>query len=102
VILPIRSQWKATLLVCAKCEKKLGNDGFGKAGGKRLSKLLRKRLGGGLRRKAQAGVIATRCLGVCPRRGVTVIDAAHPGRWLVVPAGTAVDEVIERLALDQA
>jgi predicted metal-binding protein len=99
----VTSQWRATVLVCGKCEKKLGGEGFGKSGAKRLSKLLRKRLRGGWRRKALAGVVTTRCLGVCPRDGVTVVDAAHPGRWIVVPAGTPVDDVVERLVLpDQA
>jgi predicted metal-binding protein len=97
MIRELPSRWRSSILVCAKCEKKLGNEGFGKAGRKRLSKLLRKRLGGGLGRKAKAGVVTTRCLGVCPRGAVTVVDGRHPDRWMVVAAGTPVEEVEARL-----
>jgi predicted metal-binding protein len=93
------SRWQSSVLVCAKCEKKLDGAGFGKSGKKRLSKLLRKRLGGGWGRKAKAGVVTTRCLGVCPRGAVTVVNGAKPDRWMVVPAGTPVDEVELRLGL---
>jgi predicted metal-binding protein len=102
MIRELPSRWRSSVLVCAKCEKKLGNEGFGKAGGKRLSKLLRKRLGGGWGRKAQAGVVTTRCLGVCPRGAVTVVNGARPGEWMIVAAGTPIEEVEARLALGQA
>jgi predicted metal-binding protein len=99
MIRDLPSRWQSSVLVCAKCEKKLGHEGFGKAGKKRLSKLLRKRLGGGWGRKARAGVVTTRCLGVCPRGAVTVVNGAHPGGWLVVAAGTPIAEVEARLGL---
>jgi predicted metal-binding protein len=102
MIRELPSRWRSSVLVCAKCEKKLGNEGFGKAGKKRLSKLLRKRLGGGWGRKAQAGVVTTRCLGVCPRGAVTVVNGARPGEWMIVAAGTPIGEVEARLALGQA
>ncbi|WBO21445.1 hypothetical protein [Sphingomonas abietis] len=93
----IRSNWSATILVCAKCSKKLGG-GFGEKKRAPLAKLLRK-LGGGKKRKSSFGVIETRCLGICPKGAVTVIDAAHPGKWLLVEEGTPVEDVAERLGL---
>ncbi len=99
MIIDLPSRWRASGLVCAKCEKKLGNEGFGKKGQKRLSKLLRKRLGGGWGRKAKAGVISTRCMGVCPRGAVTVVNGARPRDWLIVQAGTPVEQVEARLGL---
>jgi hypothetical protein len=44
-------------------------------------------------------VVTTRCLGVCPRGAVTVVNGAHPGGWLVVAAGTPIAEVEARLGL---
>lgn len=96
-----RSRWRATVLVCARCEKKLGG-GFGPEGKHRLSRLLRKRAGGGKGRKASLGVIATKCLKLCPKRAVTVVDGARPGEWLVVAAGTPIGEVELRLGLAAA
>jgi predicted metal-binding protein len=99
MIYDLPSRWRASVLVCAKCEKKLGNEGFGKKGQKRLSKLLRKRLGGGWGRKAKAGVVSTRCMGVCPKGAVTVVNGARPRDWLIVQAGTPVEQVEARLGL---
>jgi predicted metal-binding protein len=93
----VRSNWSATILVCGKCSKKIGG-GFGDKGKTPLAKALKK-LGGGKKRKADFGVIETRCLGVCPKGAVTVIDAAHPGKWMLVEEGTPVDEVAELLGL---
>ena len=57
MIVDLPARWRASILVCAKCEKKLDKKGFGPKGNKRLSKLLRKRFGGGWGRKARIGVI---------------------------------------------
>jgi hypothetical protein len=99
VIIRLPSRWRAVILVCAKCEKKLGNAGFGPDGRKSLSKLLRKRAGGGKGRKAALGVISTKCLKVCPKGAVTVVDGTRPRDWLVVSAGTSLVEVEARLGL---
>ncbi|WP_343046930.1 (2Fe-2S) ferredoxin domain-containing protein [Sphingomonas chungangi] len=93
----MRSNWSATILVCGKCSKKLGG-GFGEKGRTPLAKALRK-LAGGKKRKADFGVIETRCLGVCPKGAVTVIDAAHPGKWMLVEEGAPIDELAARLGL---
>ncbi len=93
----VRAQWTATLLVCGKCSKKL-DGGFGDKRDTSLVKLLRG-LGGGKKRKAAFGLIETKCLGICPKGAVVTVDAAHPGRWQLIEAGTPEDEVIERLGL---
>ena len=94
----VPARWRAAVLVCAKCEKKLGG-GFGADGRQRLSRLLRKRAGGGKGRKADLGVIETKCLKLCPKRAVTVVDGARPEAWLVVRAGTPVEQVEAELGL---
>jgi predicted metal-binding protein len=93
----VHSHWAATILVCGKCSRKLGG-GFGEKGKTSLARVLRKR-GGGKKRKAAFGVIETRCLSVCPKDAVTVIDAAHPGRWAIIAEGTPVDDIVRRLGL---
>ena len=103
MIVELSARWRASVLVCAKCEKKLDKKGFGANGDKRLSKLLRKRLGGGGKgRKAAIGVISTGCLKVCPRHAVTLVDGARPRDWMIVQAGTPIEQVEARLGLSQA
>lgn len=99
MIVALPARWRASVLVCAKCEKKLDKKGFGPKGDKRLSKLLRKRFGGGKGRKAGIGMISTGCLKVCPRYAVTVVDGARPRDWLIVQAGTPIEQVEARLGL---
>lgn len=101
MIVDLPARWRASILVCAKCEKKLDKKGFGPKGKKRLSKLLRKRFGGGWGRKARIGVISTGCLKVCPRQAVTVVDGARPRDWLIVQAGTPIEQVEARLGLGE-
>lgn len=91
-----KSNWRATILVCRKCTKKLGG-GFGDDDRHPLAKLLRKALGGGKGRKAAVGVIETGCLKLCPKRAVTLVDSRAPGQWLVVKAGTPVEDVVREL-----
>lgn len=85
----VRSDWQGAILVCGKCSKKSGDH-------PKLAKALRRAIGGKGRR-ARLGVVETRCLGVCPKRGVVVIDTRRPERWDIVPAGTEVEEVLGRL-----
>jgi hypothetical protein len=101
VILALGARWRASVLVCAKCEKRLHKKGFGENGQQRLSKLLRKRNGGGNGRKAAVGVISTKCLKVCPKHAVTVVDGARPHEWMIVQAGTPIEQVEARLGLAQ-
>lgn len=96
--LRVHSNWDHTILVCAKCSKKL-KGGFGPKRRTPLAKALRKHLGLKKGRKAEAGIVEVKCMGVCPRGAVTVIDAAGPKQWLLVPAGTDLDMVVDELGL---
>lgn len=90
-----RSAWSGALLVCAKCSKKL-DGGFGPKGRDRLAKALRREPGFGKGRKARVGIVEVKCLGLCPKNAVTVVDTRQPGEWLVLSAGEDVSPLIER------
>lgn len=94
----VRANWAGTVLVCGKCSKKL-DGGFGKKGKQPLGKALRKHLGLKKGRKAAAGLVDVKCLGVCPRGAVTVVNGAAAREWLIVPAGADLDEVAGELGL---
>jgi len=91
----VGSKWESAALVCAKSSKKLGG-GFGDKGKTPLAKLLKKALGKG--RKAAIGVVPVKCLGVCPKGAVTVIDTRKPRAWMIVRAGTPVAQVVALLS----
>lgn len=92
----VRSSWTDTLLVCAKCSKKLGG-GFGPKGKTSLAKTLRRDLGVRKGRKGALGIVEVKCLKVCPKGAVTVVSGTRPGEWLLVPRGAAADEVMAAL-----
>lgn len=92
----VRAGWTGAVLVCGKCSKKL-DGGFGAKGRTPLAKALRGEPGFGKGRKAEVGVVETRCLGICPKGAVTIVDSRTPGRWRIVPAGADVEELAARL-----
>lgn len=94
----IGSNWRGAILVCGKCSRKLGG-GFGKHGRTPLAKALRKLGDGRKGRKADFGIVETGCLKLCPKGRVTVIDGRRPDRWLLVEAGTPIEDVAARLSL---
>lgn len=94
----VRSDWSNTILVCRKCSKKVGG-GFGPKGKTALAKALRQELGVRKGRKGKIGIVEVKCLGVCPRGAVTVVDGAAPGEWLVIDAGADTVAIAERLNL---
>ncbi|RYY24127.1 MAG: (2Fe-2S) ferredoxin domain-containing protein [Sphingomonadales bacterium] len=94
----VRSNWDQTVLVCGKCSKKLGG-GFGPKGKTPLARALRKHLGLKKGRKSSAGIVEVRCLSVCPKNAVTVVDASKPGEWLIVPEGADLDALAGELGL---
>lgn len=87
--------------MCGKCSRKL-DGGFGRKGKTPLAKALRKHLGLERGRKSLAGVVEVKCLGVCPKGAVTVIDTAKPREWLLVPARADLDAVAAALNLTRA
>ena len=96
VIRVLASRWQGSVLVCGKCSKKIGG-GFGDKGHTPLVKLLRKALGLKKGRKADRGVVEVKCLGVCPKNAVVMVDGARPDRWMLVPAGADVEDVVATL-----
>jgi predicted metal-binding protein len=96
----VRSNWSTSVLVCAKCSKKL-DGGFGPKGRTPLAKALRKHLGLRKGRKGAAGIVEVKCLGVCPRGAVTVVNGAASREWLLVPERADLDAVAEELGLSE-
>lgn len=86
----VRARWNGALLVCGKCSKKL-KGGFGRKGKQSLAKALRDEPGLGRGRKAEIGVVETRCLGVCPLGAVVVVDTRRPHSWRIVAEGADVE-----------
>ena len=88
--------WREIVVVCAKCSRKL-DGGFGPDGADKLRSALKD----GLReagRRRQVRVVEGKCFGICPKKAVVVVGSAAPGALLVVPAGTAVAEVLRRVS----
>lgn len=94
----VRAEWRAVVLVCGKCTRKV-EGGFGEKGRMPLAKVLIRWAGKGKGRKAAIGAYEVPCLKICPKHAVTVVDGAHPDRWLIVPAGTPVAEVAAQLGI---
>jgi predicted metal-binding protein len=101
----VDARWEGAILVCGKCSKKVGG-GFGPKGRTPLAKALRDYLGLKKGRRASLGVVEVKCLGVCPKDAVVVLDAARPQRWLLARPGADVDalaaELVPAPAEDQA
>jgi predicted metal-binding protein len=97
VIRVLASRWQGSVLVCGKCSNKL-RGGFGDKGRTSLAKLLRETLGLKKGRKAERGVVEVKCLGVCPKNAVVMVDGAQPDRWMLVPVGADAGEVVAMLA----
>lgn len=93
----VRSEWANTVLVCRKCSKKLGG-GFGPGGKLPLAKALRRELGVRKGRKGALGIVEVKCLGVCPRGAVTVVNGAAPAEWLLVRDGADVAEIVDAIS----
>jgi hypothetical protein len=73
--------WRTVLIVCRKCGKKL-NGGFGRKRKETLKSVLRQN------RTRDIRICETSCLGLCPKGGVSALNATHPGMIHVIPAGT--------------
>ncbi|WP_375270121.1 (2Fe-2S) ferredoxin domain-containing protein [Sphingomonas sp.] len=95
----IRARWSGAVLVCGKCSRKL-DGGFGEKGRTSLAKALKHESGFGKERKASVGVIETKCLGICPKRAVMVVDTRVPDRWRIVAEGADVSRLADDLRAD--
>lgn len=67
--------------------------GYGPKGKDTLRTVLREGLAG-LGRHRQTRIIETRCMGVCPKKSVTVLNPAQPGRLLIIPRGTSAKDAL--------
>ena len=92
---PVKAPWDGVAMVCRKCSKKLGG-GFGPNGDEKLAKALRAALKASGRRRALR-VVPVDCLGLCPKRAVTVAGSGAPGHVFAVPEGADVEEVVRAL-----
>lgn len=109
-IVPARANWRADILVCRKCQKKLHNEGFGRDGDERLSKAIKRAVkaspaGRGAKlkgRRAPVGIVEVDCLKLCPKKGVTVVSSLRPDRWLVAGVGASADAVLVEAGIDLA
>lgn len=97
----VRANWRGVLLACGKCSRKLSG-GFGPDGRQSLARALRKVSGGGTKRKAPLGVVEVKCLGLCPKRAVVLVDAGQPDRWHLVPPGRDTGELLVELGHGRA
>ncbi len=86
--------WRTVILVCRKCGKKL-KGGFGPNGKHGLRSELRQALRDAGRRDVK--IIETGCLGLCPKQGVTALNASCPGTIHVISAGTQPEAALRTL-----
>jgi predicted metal-binding protein len=87
--------WNTVLLLCGKCARKM-DGGYGPKGKDTLRSALRTELSAkGLRR--QVRIIETSCIGVCPKKAVTALNASEPTTLLTVPRKTPSDATLALL-----
>ncbi|MGD0108970.1 MAG: hypothetical protein ABSC06_33805 [Rhodopila sp.] len=90
--------WCEVIILCRKCGKKCGG-GFGPKRKDSLKTVLRQALRDTGRRR-QIRVMETSCLGICPKNGVTALNATRPGAIHVIKAGAAGPDAIRILLGD--
>ena len=95
----VDSRWNHAILVCGKCSRRAGK-AFGDAPARSLPKALQRQDGFGRKRKASVGVVETRCLGICPKNAVIVVDTRRPDHWYAIPTGASLDDLAEMLGPD--
>ena len=87
--------WTTIILLCGKCARRL-DGGYGSDRKATLRTALRMALkDAGHRRDVR--IIETRCMGVCPKKAVTAVNASHPETIFVVPAGTPTTEALKAI-----
>lgn len=87
--------WRTVIVLCRKCGKKR-DGGFGAKRKESLKAELRAALRAGGRRR-EVRVIEAGCFGLCPKRGVTALNATRPGVIHVIPVGTDGPEALQTL-----
>ena len=88
--------WQSIILLCGKCARKL-DGGYGPKRDATLRSTLRMALkDAGHRRDVR--IIETRCMGICPKKAVTAVNASRPGTIFVVPVSTPPAEALKAIA----
>lgn len=98
VSLSCPTPWCEVLILCRKCGGKCGG-GFGRKRKESLRTVLRQALRDAGRRR-QIRVMETSCLGICPKNGVTALNATRPGTIHVIKAGAAGSDAMRILLGD--
>ena len=91
--------WREVFIICRKCGKKL-RGGFGAKGKESLKDVLRQALRDSGQRR-QVRIMETSCLGICPKHGVTALNASRPGTIHVIPRGSDGPEAVGTLLGDR-
>ncbi len=86
------------LAICDKCGKKL-DGGFGDDDGRPLGKALKRLVSGTRGKRRTVRIIGTRCLDLCPKGAVAMLDSRQPGVIFVVARGTDPALVCDQLVL---
>jgi len=97
-IRPRPTPWKTVILLCGKCARKMDN-GYGSKGKATLRMALREAFRENGRRR-DVRIIETRCMGICPKKAVTALNASRPEKILTIPKGTATTEAMAQLMND--
>jgi predicted metal-binding protein len=87
--------WREVIILCRKCGKKL-DGGFGRKRKETLKTTLRQALREAGRRR-DVRIMETSCMGICPKQGVTALNATYPGTVHVVPAGSNGEDALRTL-----
>lgn len=92
--------WGTVILLCGKCARKM-EGGYGKKKQHTLRSALRAELKAtGPRRRVR--IVETRCMGLCPKKAVTALNASRPERILTVPKGTSAEAALAALMPEKA
>jgi predicted metal-binding protein len=84
--------WRTVILTCGKCARKM-NGGYGPKGKDTLRTALNTALReAGHRREIH--IVETRCMGICPKKATTMLNASRPDAIMTVPKGTPVAAVM--------
>ena len=87
--------WRTVVLLCGKCARKM-DGGYGRKKQHTLRSALRAELKATGRRR-RVRIIETSCMGICPKKAVTALNASQPERILTVPKGTPAPEALASL-----
>lgn len=87
------------LAICGKCGRKLGG-GFGEDGKRPLEKALRRQVIGARGKRATLRIVETKCLDICPKGAVVLIDSNEAGAVTIVTKGTPLAQIAGALRLE--